>query len=103
MENRKYLYLLLLPVAAVLICFLAWSLLLVVWESLFVEGRLSYGNYLSLFVRKLYRESLCTSLGFSVSMAVLKRLEMIYGNVSDRITPACAGKTFLNNRLYFSS
>ena len=43
--------------AAVLICFLAWPLLLVVWESLFVEGRLSYGNYLSLFVRKLYRES----------------------------------------------
>ena len=71
MENRKYLYLLLLPVAAVLICFLAWPLLLVVWESLFVEGRLSYGNYLSLFVRKLYRESLCTSLGLSVSTAVL--------------------------------
>lgn len=57
--------------AAVLICFLAWPLLLVVWESLFVEGRLSYGNYLSLFVRKLYRESLCTSLGLSVSTAVL--------------------------------
>ena len=67
MENRKYLYLLLLPVAAVLICFLAWPLLLVVWESLFVEGRLSYGNYLSLFVRKLYRESLCTSLGLNGS------------------------------------
>ena len=60
-----------MPVAAVLICFLAWPLLLVVWESLFVEGRLSYGNYLSLFVRKLYRESLCTSLGLSVSTAVL--------------------------------
>ena len=71
MENRRHLYLLLLPAAAVLVCFLAWPLMLVVWESLFVEGRLSHGNYLSLFVRKLYRESLYTSLGLSVSTAAL--------------------------------
>ena len=61
MENRRYLWLLLLPVASVLAVFLVWPLALVVWESFFVNGSFSAGNYLSLFVRKLYRESLATS------------------------------------------
>ncbi len=60
-----------LPLAAVLGLFLLWPLALVLWESLFIEGRFSLDNYLSLFVRKLYRESLTTSLVLSASTAVL--------------------------------
>ncbi|NLL36423.1 MAG: ABC transporter permease subunit [Fretibacterium sp.] len=65
MEERRYLWLLLLPVALVLAVFLLWPLFLVLWESFFVEGTFSLDNYLSLFVRKLYRESLATSLSLS--------------------------------------
>jgi ABC-type uncharacterized transport system permease subunit len=63
--------LLLLPVAIVLIVFLAWPFALVLWESFFVGGQLSLANYLSLFIRRLYRESLFTSFILSVSTAVL--------------------------------
>ncbi|HPK06943.1 MAG TPA: hypothetical protein PK773_04000, partial [Aminivibrio sp.] len=71
MERRSGTWLLLLPLAAVLGLFLLWPLALVLWESLFIEGRFSLDNYLSLFVRKLYRESLTTSLVPSASTAVL--------------------------------
>lgn len=71
MERRSGTWLLLLPLAAVLGLFLLWPLALVLWESLFIEGRFSLDNYLSLFVRKLYRESLTTSLILSASTAVL--------------------------------
>ena len=74
MERRSGTWLLLLPLAAVLGLFLLWPLALVLWESLFVEGAFSFGNYLSLFVRKLYRESLGTSLALSASTAVLGTL-----------------------------
>ena len=74
MERRGGTWLLLLPLAAVLGLFLLWPLALVLWESLFVEGAFSFGNYLSLFVRKLYRESLGTSLALSASTAVLGTL-----------------------------
>jgi ABC-type spermidine/putrescine transport system permease subunit I len=69
--NKTRLYLLLLPVTAVLVAFLGWPLLLVLWESLFVGGGLSHGNYASLFTRSLYRESFFTSLALSVSTAFL--------------------------------
>ncbi len=71
MERRSGPWLLLLPLAAVLGLFLRLPLALVLWESLFIEGRFSLDNYLSLFVRKLYRESLTTSLILSASTAVL--------------------------------
>ncbi len=63
-----------LPAAGVLVVFLAWPLALVLWESLHTEGVFSTGNYLSLFVRKLYRESLATSFGLSVGTAFLGTL-----------------------------
>jgi ABC-type uncharacterized transport system permease subunit len=72
--NRKRLYLLLLPAAALLAAFLAWPLALVLWESFFVNESLSPGNYLSLFVKKLYRESFFTSIALSVSTAFLGTL-----------------------------
>jgi ABC-type uncharacterized transport system permease subunit len=72
--NKGRLYLLLLPVTVVLATFLAWPLLLVVWESFFVAGNLSHANYSSLFVKNLYRESFFTSLALSVSTAFLGTL-----------------------------
>jgi ABC-type uncharacterized transport system permease subunit len=48
-----------------------WPLLLILWESFFIEGVFSHGNYLSLFVKNLYRESFFTSLALSVSTAFL--------------------------------
>jgi ABC-type uncharacterized transport system permease subunit len=63
-----------LPVTAILAAFLAWPLLLVLWESFFVEGNLSHVNYSSLFVKNLYRESFFTSLTLSVSTAFLGTL-----------------------------
>ncbi|MDR2180552.1 MAG: ABC transporter permease subunit [Synergistaceae bacterium] len=73
-KTRLYLYLLLLPETALLAAFLAWPLLLVLWESFFVEGNLSHANYSSLFVKNLYRESFFTSLALSVSTAFLGTL-----------------------------
>jgi ABC-type uncharacterized transport system permease subunit len=72
--NKGRLYLLLLPVTAVLAAFLAWPLLLVLWESFFVAGNLSHANYSSLFVKNLYRESFFTSLVLSLSTALLGTL-----------------------------
>jgi ABC-type uncharacterized transport system permease subunit len=72
--NKARLYLLLLPVTAVLAAFLAWPLLLVLWESFFVAGNLSHANYSSLFVKNLYRESFFTSLALSFSTAFLGTL-----------------------------
>lgn len=71
MERRSGTWLLLLPLVALLELFLLWPLALVLWESLFVEGRFSLDNYLGIFVRKLYRESLGTSLLLSASTAFL--------------------------------
>ncbi len=71
MEGRRGTWLLLLPLAAVLGCFLLWPLALVLWESLFIDGGFSLDNYLTLFVRSLYRESLGTSLLLSASTALL--------------------------------
>ena len=58
----------------VLAAFLAWPLLLVLWESFFVAENLSHANYSSLFVKQLYRESFFTSLTLSVSTAFLGTL-----------------------------
>lgn len=82
MIPRGWIWILLLPLVGVLAFFLFWPLTLVVWESLFVEGRLSLSNYASMFVSKLYRESLATSLALSVSttlLGVLIGLPLSYG------------------------
>lgn len=71
MERRSWVYLLLLPITIVLAVFLLWPFLLVFWESLFSEGRLSLVNYSSLLLKGLYRESLATSLILSLSTAFL--------------------------------
>ncbi|MEA4881674.1 MAG: ABC transporter permease subunit [Synergistaceae bacterium] len=71
MEGRRGTWLLLLPLAAVLGFFLLWPLALVLWESLYLDGGFSLENYLTLFVRSLYRESLATSLLLSASTALL--------------------------------
>ena len=82
MIPRGWIWILLLPLVGVLAFFLFWPLTLVVWESLFLEGRLSLSNYASMFVSKLYRESLATSLILSVSttlLGVLIGLPLSYG------------------------
>ena len=82
MIPRGWIWILLLPLAGVLAFFLFWPLMLVVWESLFLEGKLSLSNYASMFVSKLYRESLATSLILSVSttlLGVLIGLPLSYG------------------------
>ncbi len=71
MEGRRGTWLLLLPLAAVLGLFLLWPLALVLWESLVIDGRFTLENYLTLFVRSLYRESLATSLLLSASTALI--------------------------------
>lgn len=71
MEGRRGIWLLLLPLAAVLGFFLLWPLALVLWESLVIDGSFTLENYLTLFVRSLYRESLATSLLLSASTALL--------------------------------
>ena len=82
MIPRGWIWILLLHLAGVLAFFLFWPLMLVVWESLFLEGKLSLSNYASMFVSKLYRESLATSLALSVSttlLGVLIGLPLSYG------------------------
>ncbi len=82
MIPRGWIWILLLPLVGVLAFFLFWPLMLVVWESLFLEGRFSLSNYTSMFVSKLYRESLATSLVLSVSttlLGVLIGLPLSYG------------------------
>ena len=82
MIPRGWIWILLLPLVGVLAFFLFWPLMLVVWESLFLEGKLSLSNYASMFVSKLYRESLATSLALSVSttlLGVLIGLPLSYG------------------------
>ena len=82
MIPRGWIWILLLPLVGVLAFFLFWPLTLVVWESLFLEGKLSLSNYASMFVSKLYRESLATSLALSVSttlLGVLIGLPLSYG------------------------
>jgi len=82
MIPRGWIWILLLPLVGVLAFFLYWPLMLVVWESLFLEGKLSLSNYASMFVSKLYRESLATSLALSVSttlLGVLIGLPLSYG------------------------
>lgn len=82
MIPRGWIWILLLPLVGVLAFFLFWPLMLVVWESLFLEGKLSLSNYASMFVSKLYRESLATSLILSVSttlLGVLIGLPLSYG------------------------
>ncbi|MCF7935454.1 MAG: ABC transporter permease subunit [Synergistales bacterium] len=74
MERRGLTYLLLLPLGALILLFLVWPLALVLWESLWVDGRLSLGNYSLLIFRNLYRESLATSLILSLSTAFLGTL-----------------------------
>jgi ABC-type uncharacterized transport system permease subunit len=71
MESRNWVYFLLIPITLVLAVFLLWPFVLVLWESLFSEGRLSLVNYTSLFIKPLYRESLFTSLVLSVSTALI--------------------------------
>ena len=82
MIPRGWIWILLLPLVGVLAFFLFWPLTLVVWESLFLEGKLSLLNSASMFVSKLYRESLATSLALSVSttlLGVLIGLPLSYG------------------------
>jgi putative spermidine/putrescine transport system permease protein len=82
MLSRGRTWILLLPLAGVLTLFLFWPLTLVVRESLFSEGRFSLSNYTAMFVSKLYRESLTTSLALSVSttlLGVLIGLPLSYG------------------------
>jgi len=71
MERRSWVYLLLVPIAAVLVLFLLWPFALVLWESLFSDGRLSLVNYSALLFKGLYRESLATSLILSFSTAFI--------------------------------
>jgi len=71
MRGRSWICLLLIPLALVLGIFLLWPFALVLWESLFVEGRLSLSNYSSLLVKPLYREALGTSLLLSVSTTLI--------------------------------
>jgi putative spermidine/putrescine transport system permease protein len=52
MIPRGWIWILLLPLVGVLAFFLFWPLTLVVWESLFLEGKLSLSNYVSMFVSK---------------------------------------------------
>ncbi len=74
MERRGKTYLLLLPLGLLLFLFLVWPLALVLWESLWVDDRLSLVNYSLILFRRLYRESLGTSLILSLSTAVLGTL-----------------------------
>lgn len=71
MERRGLTYLLLVPLGLLLFLFLVWPLALVLWESLWVDGKLSLTNYSLVLFRKLYRESLGTSLILSFSTALL--------------------------------
>lgn len=71
MEHRSHLYFLFIPLGTVLLLFLLWPLMLILWESLWINGEFSLINYSFLFLKKLYRESLGTSLTLSLSTAFL--------------------------------
>jgi ABC-type uncharacterized transport system permease subunit len=60
-----------MPLILLLGVFLIYPLVLVFGESVTVDGGFSLANYLLIFTKKLYRESLGTSLMLSLSTAVL--------------------------------
>lgn len=71
MERRSTAFLFLMPLILLLGMFLIYPLVLVFGESVTVDGGFSLANYLLIFTKKLYRESLGTSLMLSLSTAVL--------------------------------
>lgn len=71
MERRSTAFLFLMPLILLLGVFLIYPLVLVFGESVTVDGGFSLANYLLIFTKKLYRESLGTSLMLSLSTAVL--------------------------------
>ena len=71
MERRGWKLLLLLPLLAALGFFLVLPLLFVLLDSFRVNGHFSLANYLLVFRRGLYSESLRTSLILSVSTAFI--------------------------------
>jgi putative spermidine/putrescine transport system permease protein len=70
-ERRSTAFLFLMPLILLLGVFLIYPLVLVFGESVTVDGGFSLANYLLIFTKKLYRESLGTSLMLSLSTAVL--------------------------------
>jgi len=71
LKRNIFLYLLLVPLFLLLLVFLAWPMVLVLWESFFVEGKPSLSNYMSMFTSKLYRESLRTSVTLSLTTTII--------------------------------
>nr|WP_157666944.1 ABC transporter permease subunit [Acetomicrobium mobile] len=60
-----------LPLCLLLLLFLVWPMVLILWESFLVEGKLSLSNYLSMFTTKLYGDSLKTSLVLSLTTTII--------------------------------
>ncbi len=71
MRRNIFLCLLLLPLCLLLLLFLVWPMVLILWESFLVEGKLSLSNYLSMFTTKLYGDSLKTSLVLSLTTTII--------------------------------
>ncbi|HCA40651.1 MAG TPA: hypothetical protein DEP01_03525 [Aminobacterium sp.] len=71
MERRYVAFFFLVPLVLLLGIFLIYPLALVFIESVSIDGHISLANYLMLFTKNLYRESLGTSLALSFSTAIL--------------------------------
>ncbi len=71
MERRYVAFFFLVPFVLLLGIFLIYPLALVFIESVSIDGHISLANYLMLFTKNLYRESLGTSLALSFSTAIL--------------------------------
>ncbi|WP_350449524.1 ABC transporter permease subunit [Aminobacterium mobile] len=71
MERRYVAFFFLAPLMLLLGIFLIYPLALVFIESVSIDGDISLANYLMLFTKNLYRESLGTSLALSFSTAIL--------------------------------
>lgn len=71
MERRYVAFFFLAPLMLLLGIFLIYPLALVFIESVSIDGHISLANYLMLFTKNLYRESLGTSLALSFSTAIL--------------------------------
>jgi ABC-type uncharacterized transport system permease subunit len=70
-ERRYVAFFFLVPLVLLLGIFLIYPLALVFIESVSIDGHISLANYLMLFTKNLYRESLGTSLALSFSTAIL--------------------------------
>jgi len=70
-ERRYVAFFFLVPFVLLLGIFLIYPLALVFIESVSIDGHISLANYLMLFTKNLYRESLGTSLALSFSTAIL--------------------------------